>query len=502
MNNIVVINPGGRKLTYQELDNNLTAIEPPIWAGLITTYLQLKNIKTRIIDSNGLRINEEETIQLALKENPKLIVIVAYGHNPSASTQTMPSSRLLLNQINQSTYPGKTIIVGGHPASLPKKTLLDENVDFVCTGEGPISILELYSELEKKDNGLVYDFKAVRSLAFNDNGNIIRTAPAPLVKDLDNEMPTLPWDQLPMENYLCHNWHAFGFQDRTHYASIYTTLGCPYQCHFCCIQAPFKDGESLINNEKEINTYRRWSPDSILKQIDHLVQTYQIKHIKIADELFVLNKNHVQDICEGLIERQYDLNIWAYSRIDTITQELAEFLYKAGIKWICLGIETTNLNSLSMVNKSTEKNTYKKSITYLKNNNINIIGNFIFGLPDDDITSMTETLNEAIDLEFDFVNFYSAMAYPGSKLYQQAIELEQPLPDTWNGFSQHSFDCLPLSTKHISGKEVLRFRDQAFHHFFESQKYLQYIEKKFGENTKNHIINMAQKKLKRKYTNK
>ena len=52
---------------------------------------------------------------------------------------------------------------------------------------------------------------------------------------------------------------------------------------------------------------------------------------------------------------------------------------------------------------------------------INIIGNYIFGLPEDTAETMQETLDLALDLNCEFANFYSAMAYPGSPLYEQAL---------------------------------------------------------------------------------
>ena len=80
--------------------------------------------------------------------------------------------------------------------------------------------------------------------------------------------------------------------DRRHgYVSIQTSLGCPATT-FCCINAPFGG-----------NGIRYWSPDTIVAQIDHIVQTYGIKTIKVPDEMFVLNKNHVLGICDRLIER-------------------------------------------------------------------------------------------------------------------------------------------------------------------------------------------------------
>jgi anaerobic magnesium-protoporphyrin IX monomethyl ester cyclase len=57
---------------------------------------------------------------------------------------------------------------------------------------------------------------------------------------------------------------------------------------------------------------------------------------------------------------------------------------------------------------------------------------------------------------------------------------------------------LPLPTKYLSGAEVLRFRDQAFHQYFSSPQYLRMIEAKYGAPTAEHIREMASQRLVRK----
>ena len=137
-------------------------------------------------------------------------------------------------------------------------------------------------------------------------------------------------------------------------------------------------------------------------------------------------------------------------------------------------------------------------VELIQNANIRVIGNYIFGLPDDDQRTMQETLDMATELNCEFANFYCAMAYPGSKLYDIAVKEGWKLPNEWHGFSQHSYEMLPLPTKHISAKEVLKFRDDAFHKYFENPDYLRMIGEKFGEKVKKHIQGMTKTRLKRK----
>jgi hypothetical protein len=111
---------------------------------------------------------------------------------------------------------------------------------------------------------------------------------------------------------------------------------------------------------------------------------------------------------------------------------------------------------------------------------------------------MQETLDLATELNCEFANFYSAMAYPGAPLYRLAVEKGWTLPEQWSGFSQHSHDCTPLPTDHISAADVLRFRDQAFHRYFANRRYLQMVEQRFGSITRQHIAEMSGHRLRRR----
>ena len=119
------------------------------------------------------------------------------------------------------------------------------------------------------------------------------------------------------------------------------------------------------------------------------------------------------------------------------------------------------------------------------------------GVPEDTAETMQGTLDLALELNCEFANFYSAMAYPGSPLYQKAIRAGWPLPEKWSGYSQHAVDTLPLPTKHLSAGEVLRFRDEAFHLYFTHPSYVEMIRQKFGGTTVAHIQEMTSHRIAR-----
>lgn len=492
---LLLINPGGRLNIYQALASEFAAIEPPIWAGLIAGYLRHKGHKVSILDANAEDLSPDEVAQRVAKSSPLLVAVVAYGHNPSASTQTMPAAGAICRAIKELNPDQATLLVGGHVAALPERTLEEEACDFVVTGEGPVTLHELLSQLK----GGLPDFLAVRGLLHRQNGALVATPVAPIVRDLDGEMSGIAWDLLPMEKYRAHNWHCFDGMKRQPYAAIYTSLGCPCRCSFCCIQAPFKSGEVASGYPAKANSYRMWSPQSVIAEIDILVTRYGVKNIKFADELFVLNPGHVEGICDLIIERGYDLNIWAYARIDTLKDAMLHKLRKAGMTWLALGIESASERVRDDSSKGFDGSKIADAVARIRAHDINIGANYIFGLPEDDHDSMQATLELAIELNTEWANFNSAMAYPGSQLYQQALSEGWQLPEDWSGYSQYSYNSLPLRTRHLSVSEVLKFRDNAFHAYFTNPRYLEMVATKFGPEALEHIQGMTGKHLTRKY---
>jgi len=231
-------------------------------------------------------------------------------------------------------------------------------------------------------------------------------------------------------------------------------------------------------------------------QLDKLAEL-GIVNLKIADELFVLNPNHFLKICEGLIARGHKFNIWCYARIDTIKPEYLATMKKAGVNWLALGIESANKKVRSDVTKGKfEDVDIDNIISTIKLAGINIIANYIFGLPEDTLETMQETLDLAIRLNTEEANFYCAMAYPGSQLeYETDYKL---LPKTYSGYSQHSYDCKPLPSKYLFADEVLRFRDNAWMKYHTNPIYLEMIKSKFGEEAYQRTLDSTKIKLKRK----
>ena len=484
---LLLINPGGRFQTYGKLGISLSGIEPPLWCGMTAGFIRQHGYSVKVIDADAENWSPEYTAEKIVEYNPILVDIVVMGINPSASsTPKMATVGEILNVLRSKASHIKTILSGLHPSALPERTLNEEKVDFICVGEGFYTILNLLKALK---SGEKISGQDIKGLWYMKDGRMISSGFGELVKNLD-ELPFVAWDLLSMDKYRAHNWHCFeNLTQRNHYAAIYTSLGCPFNCRYCNIQA-------LYNGKPGIR-YR--SPEKVIEEISFLVRTYKIRNLKIADELFVLDEERVNKICDLIIKEDYGMNIWAYARVDTISEPILRKMKKAGINWLCFGIESANRQVREGVSKKILQWKIEKAIEMTKKAGIFAMGNFIFGLPDDNLETMLETLNLARKLNCEYANFYVAMAYPGSQLYSEVLQQCVKLPEKWDGYAQLSEETLPLPTKYLLAEEVLRFRDNAFHEYFSNPQYLEMINNKFGPKIVQHIKGMLEYKINRKY---
>jgi radical SAM superfamily enzyme YgiQ (UPF0313 family) len=310
----------------------------------------------------------------------------------------------------------------------------------------------------------------------------------------------MAWDLLPsLDKYRTAGWHSWSNDSiKEPFAAIYTSLGCPYRCSFCMINIINRTVPGDHITSEDSNVFRWWSPEFIIKQFDYIA-SQGVRNVKIADELFVLNPRHFEAICDLIIERVYDFNIWAYSRVDTCKPKYLDKLSKAGIKWLGLGIENPNNELRKEIHKDGFQDVKVLDlIRMIREAGINVGGNYIFGLPYDTKESMQATLDFALENPTEMTNMYSAMAYPGSPLHKQAKLFDIALPDTYSGYSQHSYDTLNLANEHLTSAEILSFRDKAWDIYHSSPKYLQLMKDQFGQKAIDELDSTKVIKLKRK----
>ena len=192
-----------------------------------------------------------------------------------------------------------------------------------------------------------------------------------------------------------------------------------------------------------------------------------VETIRISDEMFFLNKRFFEPLVKGIVERELKLRMWAYSRVDTVQSSYLDLFRRAGIGWLALGVEAGNQSVRREVSKGSFKDVnIREVVKTVREHGINVIANYIFGLPEDSFATMQETLDLALELNTEMANMYPCQALPGSVLYTEARKNGIALPDSYAGYGFLSYESQPLPTKYCTSAEVLRFRDDAWKKYF------------------------------------
>lgn len=465
---ILFISPDSSKEVYQSLAPRYAAIEPPVWCVLLATALK-DEYEVGILDPLAEGLDDHQAWLRIARDRPKLICFVVYGQNPNSGTTNMAGAVRLATKI-KTIDAGPIAVIGSHASALPEETLKLGCFDYALPGDGLTGLRDI---MQGAKPGVIWS----KLSAFS----------------------RYDWDLLsPLTNYRAHLWHCnFDESKRSPFASIYTSLGCTFKCDFCMINMVNRTDASQLD-ASQASGMRYLDTIDVLHTLEDL-QERGVYNVRLSDEMFFLNRKHYLPIVQGIVEWGLNLNLWAYARVDTVRPEYLEDFKAAGINWLCLGIESANQTIRREISKgSYETVDVRQVVSEIKRAGISVLANFIFGLPDEDEAAMQETLDLAHELRAEHTNFYPCMALPGTPLYRSALASGIALPTDFSGFSFHSYDCLPLPTKHLTAKQVLAFRDGAWQSVSTNEDYLSMIDRKFGDGAANTIMEQAKVKLRRK----
>ncbi len=497
---VLFVEPDSSAKAYQDLGKVYSAIETPTWSLLLAQSCRAKGFGVAILDCNAEQLTDDQAVQRIRDANPRLVCFVLYGQNPNSGTTNMIGGTRLCARLRQAYPEYLTCFVGSHVSALPKEVLGYDFIDIVLLNEGVYALHDLLR------SDLSTELGKVNGIGYKLDGRPILNSPQSVVPQhlMDQDLPgyawdLLPYDKKPLDLYRAHFWHAeFNHNLRTPFAAIYTSLGCTFKCDFCMINILNRvdNADSIASANSPL--MRFWSPQFILGEFDKLAEM-GVETVRISDEMFFLNRKYYEPLLNGLVERDHSFRMWAYSRVDTVQPKYLDLLKKAGIQWLALGIEAGNQEIRREISKGRFQETdIRKTVSEARDHGVNILGNYIFGLPDDTHDSMQQTLDLAVELNTEHANFYPCQALPGSPLYYTAQENGWNLPDSYEGYAFLSYDCQPLPTKHLTAAEVLRFRDDAWHTYFNRPEYLGLVERKFGAEQRKNVEELSKIKLKRK----
>ena len=400
--------------------------------GYLTSYLKKEGIEAKIID--GLRENLTPTalVQRIIDEKPEMVGInclTAFYHEAIQLSRALKEKDI------------RVVIGGAHPTVLPYQTLVDSGADYVICGEGEIPLLKLITKNFINDNiPGVYS----RENLFCDSNGIQK---AEVVENLD-EVPFPDWEQLDPRRYpkAPHGAIVKNFP----IGVLTTTRGCPYACTFCATPKLYD------------RRLRFRSPENVIQEIKCLVDHFGVKEIHFEDDNLTLNREHVENICNLLIENNLKIS-WACPngiRADKVDEDLIKLMKKSGCYYFAYGIESADQQILENIKKMETIEQIAIFIEIAHKVGISCQGFFIFGLPGETMETIEKTINFAKRSKLSRAQFLILDVLPGSELWDT---LQGKFTPNWKKDSYKEPEWLPES---LSKKEIMEAQAKAFRQFY------------------------------------
>lgn len=327
-------------------------------------------------------------------------------------------------------------IIGGHgPAADPKFFLEKTKADVVGIGEGEITYVELLDAFNNKRT-----LNSVDGIAFFDeNNNYVRTKPRELIQNID-EIPWPAYDLFDINYYSMLRMPNISPNERC--MPVLSGRGCTFACNFC-----FRLDKG----------FRARSAESIIKEVEFLRDTYNIRYIAFSDELLMSSKERTLELCQAFIDAKLNVKWDCNGRLNYADIEVLEKMKEAGCVFINYGIESLDNATLKVMHKALTRDIIIRGVENTLKVGISPGLNLIYG-------NINEPLS-AIDDAVEFLLKYDDHAqlrtlrpvtpYPGTELFDYCIEkgLIKDTEDFYENKHTNS-DLLAVNLTQHSDKEI------------------------------------------------
>lgn len=333
--------------------------------------------------------------------------------------------------------PDTPIVFGGPAATFLPDHLLKAcpDLDFLVTGEGEFTILELAKAFESgsQPSTNFETFKKIKGLVFKHDNEIVKTNPRPSIENLD----TLP-----------HPSRHFAFNH------LAMSRGCPGKCTFC--------GSPRFWSDKKVRFH---SPEWMITEIQTLVQK-GITHFFISDDTFTMDRDRVIALCRLIREKVPGITWNAISRVDYINEDLIQAMRIAGCIQISYGVESGSEKIRKTLGKPVARGQIVRTFKLTTSYGILPRAYFIYGSPGETDQTIKDSINLMQEIKPLAGVFYMLVIFPGTHLYNHAVSKRLINDDVWN----EPIEDLPwfeIDTG-LSFEKVSEFGEQLRNSFYSS----------------------------------
>lgn len=339
-------------------------------------------------------------------------------------------------------FPALKTIVKGAPFLTYNTNVIYENqyIDYVIIGEAELTLKDILEGVP--DNEIL-------GICYRENFQSVKNEKRPFIDNLD----ILPF---PARHLVDNSIYRRPDNGKVQ-AVIKVSRGCPFHCFFC-LASPVSGTRVRVR-----------SAENIIAEIKECIDKYNIRNFVFWSDIFNFDRNWTIDFCNKLIESKLKITWSSNTRADTMDEEMASLMYKSGCRLVSIGVESGSQRVLDNIGKRITLDNIRNTVKILKKNKIKIYNYFVIGLPWETEETVEETIKFAIELDSNFVSFYTATPLPGTKYFAYAMmnKLVEGSLDFRNAYYQ------PVVKSHyLSRDRIFELHKQAVKRFYLRPKFI------------------------------
>jgi magnesium-protoporphyrin IX monomethyl ester (oxidative) cyclase len=382
-------------------------------------------------------MTEAQLVAETLKVKPDLVGVTC------AYTVQYPTTRSLAQAIKRVT--DVPIVIGGaHCSALPSQTLAEGCFDYVVIGEGELPLLAICAHIEEGRS-----LAGVHGIAYRDAvGHSHKNDKEPM-KEV-NEVPVPARHLFDMNKYIYSPYSHNGSTLRMPYATMITSRGCPLKCSFCSVHTIWGR-----NN-------RTRDPQQVVDEIEDLQRGYGIREIHFEDDMLILARQRMIDICREIVARKVDIT-WTTPNgvyVNALNEELLTAMKASGCYQLALAVESASESVLRIMRKNVSLKHAREVVKMMRQLEMGVYFFFIIGMPGETESDIVKTVEYAKELLPDEAYFSIATPYPGTPLYDECRE-HGYIPIDYDPTLMRPTQPL-IETAQLSRDDVRRLRKWAY----------------------------------------
>jgi anaerobic magnesium-protoporphyrin IX monomethyl ester cyclase len=422
----------------QEREEVLGTTKPPYTLALLAALLRDAGCEVRLVDATAERVSIDEVMARLDREGFVPSLILFPTTTPTLDADVAQVARL------KERYGAPIFCFGPHASTAPAASMArTPEVDGMFVGEpedGAIALARLAS-LDRLGE--------IPSLTWRDQvqGTIVPHRAHGSFAGFLN-MPYPAWDLVSLSGY------SLPLVDKP-YVIVETSRGCPYACDFCV--APIHQGHK----------FRERSAKSTVDEIERGHREMGLEFFYLWGDTVTLNVKSFTAFCDELIARNLPIQWFGNARADNLTDPaFVHRLKRAGCWMLALGIESESDEVRKDMVKRLEREKIQAAFRNMRDAGIRSFAFFIFGYPGETPATMEQTIDYAIKLDPDFANFYPAVPYPGTALYEKCVREGLLAADSGNDWAKMEYSYYLLQGNGLNDRLVMDAINRAKRRFF------------------------------------